>query len=544
MNILIVDDEPMIREWFQMTVERLGQEYAIAGEASDGEEALRFCEKHAVDLVVTDVKMPGMNGLELLKRLKEMKPGLRVVIFSSYSEFQFAAEALKLGAREYMLKAEITLKELGGILTRIKREMEMEQGERMEVSSLRTMLNQNELALRTAYFRELLDGKSVAETEERFEEQMRLFRTPLAAKNLTLLAVSLIRDGEGEKSIRLREPKLLELAVTNIIDETLQNEIGNGCSLLLRDDTYVVLANADATGMKSRREMLLIAASRIAEHLSKFLGAEAAIGISTTYSRLSYLVGQLREALEASEQDLFYGERSIVFPPAASEPHAAAGEVYALRDEFRSRMESGQFGLAGERLKELLDKLGAEKALVPKQARAVVLELVYIAIGKARQIGGVSAELDEVYGNAPYEIQRLSYRRLRDWAIASIGNIQDWIDRHRKKYGEATQRAIDYIRARFSNDPTLQEVADHVHLSRTYFSELFKKETGMNFNEFLIQVRLEHAKRLLSERAMRVSEVAERVGYGNASYFIKVFKKQFGVSPYEYMESLHGTRNR
>jgi AraC-like DNA-binding protein len=373
---------------------------------------------------------------------------------------------------------------------------------------------------------------------------MAAFRTALAAKNLTLMAVNLIRDGDGAKRMRLREPRLLELAVTNIMNETVLNELGSGCSLLLREDTYIVLMNAEVTGLKSRRETLLIAASRISEHLAEYLGAEAAIGISTTYSRLSFLGEQLREALEASEHYLFYGERGIAFPETAPEPMSVTGEIRALRDDFRVRMETGQFALAGERSEELLKKLGDEKSLAPKQARAVALELVYTAIGKARQIGGAAEELDGVYGNAPYEIQRLGYHGLRAWTMETLGGIQDWIDRHRRKYGEAAQNAIDYIRLRFAEELSLQEVADHVHLSRTYFSELFKKETGMNFNEFLIQVRLENAKALLSERSMKVSEVAEKVGYGNASYFIKVFKKQYGLSPYEYMESLHGTRHR
>lgn len=120
MNILIVDDERIIREWFRMTVDKLGGDCRIIGEAASGEDALEFCRQHQVDLVVTDVKMPGMDGLELIKRLKEEQPGVRSVIFSSYSEFHFAAEALKLGANEYILKAEITLPGLEDILQKIK----------------------------------------------------------------------------------------------------------------------------------------------------------------------------------------------------------------------------------------------------------------------------------------------------------------------------------------------------------------------------------------------------------------------------------------
>ncbi|MFS0724939.1 response regulator transcription factor [Paenibacillus sp. 1P07SE] len=545
MKLLIVDDEPMIREWFGMTVERLGDPYTIVGEAANGEEALEFCAAHEVDLVVTDVKMPGMDGLELLRHLKERYPQLRVVIFSSHDEFQFATQALKLGAREYVLKAEITLHELGEMLQKIKRDLDMEQGKLNEMDKLRFFLNQHELALRTAYFRDLLLG--TPGSAEQFQEKIRLFKTNLTERNLTLIAVGLIQGSAEHRPPAIPDPGLLELAVTNIINETVHNELASGCSLLYRDEVYVVLLNAEASGMKSRREKLLLTATRIAENLQRFVKVETAIAISTTYSGLQYLGEQLKEACDALDSRLFYGQSGIVIPSTDVYPPRSdteTGPVYRLRDEFCQQLEAGRLQEAQDKLLQLLQVIGEARRMAPKQTKAVILDLIYKTIAEARKQSVPPELLDSVYGDAHWHIQQIHYHRLIPWTEQAITRIFDEIAQHRRKYGEAVRKACGYVEQHFGEEILLQHIAEHVHLSRTYFSELFKKETGVTFNEYVTGVRMEKAKMLLKEQPLKVSEAAERVGYGNTSHFIKLFKKHTGFSPMEYMASHHGTRPR
>jgi Response regulator containing CheY-like receiver domain and AraC-type DNA-binding domain len=534
MNILIVDDEPMIREWFQMTVERTSGEYRIAGEASNGEEALAFCLSHPVDLVVTDIKMPGMNGIDLIKALKEELPHIRSVVFSSYSEFQFAAEALKFGASEYILKAEITLAGLEEILQKIKKDIDLDQRAASEMNALRYRLNESQMTLRNVYFRELLSGSK--EAAHGFKEQMERLQISLSEKHLSLLAVGIIHSKDKGAALRIQEESLLQNAVINILDETLQHELGNGCSFFYRPNLYIMLCNSSHTGMKSQRESLLVLASRASEHLKKFIGASAVIGISHVYSKLAYLPEQLSEALEAADRHLFYGDPSITW---YEDSGIAVGSFNSKgwTEAFQSYLESGLTSQAGQFLERLMDEVETGKLLSAKQARALVLEFIYIAINRGRTVGVPMEKLEELYIDAHVEVQRYeTFYALSGWAKETLRRIKERISAQSPKYGEAVERACEYIAMHYAEDMLLQDIADHVHLSRTYISELFKKETGMNYNEYLMQVRMEKAKELLKKSVHKVADAASLVGYSNTSYFIKLFKSYTGLSPAEYSE--------
>jgi len=535
MNILIVDDEPMIREWFRMTVEKSGGGYRIVGEQSNGLDALEFCRTHSVDLVVTDIKMPGMSGIELIKELKEEMPKVKSVVFSSYTEFQFAADALKFGASEYILKAEITLSGLVEVLQKIKKDIDFELRAEIEMNALRYRVNESQYTIRNTYFRDLLKGGTDA--VQQFDSRMRQFQIKLSEKQLSLLVIGIVRSEEQSKPLRIHEADLLENAVTNILDETVQNEIGNGCSFLYQPNLYVLLCNSVHTGMKSQRESLLILAHRIREHLHKFVGAATVIGISHAYSKLSYLPEQLSEALEASDRHLFYSESGIDW---YGEESSSLSKSYipVSTPMFYDYLERGLTEKVLSALELVMEEAGSAKLLSSKQARALVLEFVYAAINRARSSGVPMTRMEQLYADAHVEVSScMSFQQLWNWVRMTIQAVMEAMSEQRPQYAPAVQQACEYIAEHFANDIMLQDIASHVHLSRTYISELFKKETGMNYNEYLMKVRMEKAKDLLTKERWKISEVAGRVGYANTSYFIKLFKSYTGHSPLEFMEA-------
>lgn len=547
MNILIVDDEPMIREWFRMTVDRLGGDYRIAGEAANGREAIEFCRRERVDLVVTDVKMPGMNGLELIRLLKEEQPELRSVIFSSYNEFQFAAEALKFGASEYVLKAEVTLAGLQDILEKIGRDMALAACHKQEVISLRHVLHENEQGLRSVYFRELLQGSRQA--AQQFESRMAFFKCKLVERNLTLLSLGIIRLPRQEAAMKIREGELLQTAVINIVNETLEQETGGGCAIHYADDRYLLFVNAASSSMKSQRELLLLAASRIIEHLRRFIGIESAIGISSTSSRLAHVTDQAEEAAEALDGLLFYGESGLAFYQSRDRE----GENVVGREQpepllpaaFKRLVEEGLLGEAAAEFERLTQAVTSGQALTAKQARAAVLEMIYAVIHKARCSKVPAEQVEAIYGETPERVAgAATFYDLQTWATEIIRQLFALIESSLPRYVEPIEKACRYIRREYNREITLQEIAGHVHLSRTYFSELFKKETGVTFNEYLMQARMEKAKEIMQQGPVRVADLAETLGYAGASYFIKLFRKHSGMSPAEYMERLNRPRNR
>ncbi|MDD9268200.1 response regulator [Paenibacillus sp. GCM10023248] len=539
MNILIVDDEPMIREWFQLTVEKSGGDYRIAGEAANGIQAIEFCRTHDVDLVVTDVKMPGMNGIELIQALKEEMPRVRSVVFSSYNEFQFAAEALKFGASEYILKAEITLQGLVDILHKIKKDIELDHRAVRELNELRYRVNESQLTLRSSYFRELVDGKP--EATALFNSKLDMFHVRLSEKQLTLVLIGIHRSAEVNSALRIQEEGLLQNAVTNIVDETLLNEIGNGCSFLYKPNVYVVLCNSIHTSMKSQRESLLLFANRAMDNLKKFIGASTVIGISHSYSKLAYLPEQLAEVMAAADRHLFYEQPGILWCEEAGLTENRRNNTDWTAD-FYDHLDKGLSEKARASFEEMMNKLAVHKMLSAKQVKAIVLELVYATLNRARADGVAADQLEHLYLEAHVEVMKLiTFNELFHWAGRTLDYILERMHERRPVYGEAVQLACEYIGQHYAEDIVLQDIADHVHLSRTYISELFKRETGMNYNEYLIQIRMEKAKQALKQKDWKVMDIAAHVGYANASHFIKLFKNYTGLSPYEYMKSLRGS---
>ncbi|QTH41056.1 response regulator [Cohnella sp. LGH] len=216
MNILIVDDEAQIRRWFETLLQRTGLDINVAGACGNGKEALEFCREHPVDLVITDIKMPVMDGLQLIRQLVERQPGVRSLILSSYDEFKYASEALKLGASEYILKAEVTVDGL----------------REDEVHSLKSRLNENRYALRAIYFKELLKGQPAAVRE--FRDKMIWLDVPLSDKHPMLMTLSLDDYPSCLSEAKIRTPELLESAILNILDETVRGETGGRLQLPVR----------------------------------------------------------------------------------------------------------------------------------------------------------------------------------------------------------------------------------------------------------------------------------------------------------------------
>ncbi|TXK83977.1 response regulator [Paenibacillus sp. N3.4] len=536
MNILIVDDEPIIRQWFAMTIEKIGSPYRIVGEAGNGVEALQFCQQQQVDLVVTDIKMPQMDGIDLLKQLQQEHPHVRSLILSSYGEFEYAAEALKHGASDYLLKAEVTTDSLRESFDKIRRVWMLEHHKIKEVDQLKGFVNENQVSLRSVYLLKLFEGKP--NELEQFHKQMSYFQVSLSEKQLTLFAVG-INLGEH---VKIKERELRNLAIINIIDETLKDEEGNGCSFSFDDNLFVALLNVEQTSTKTQRERLFLNANQISNHLNRFLGITSSIGISRTYHTLTQIPVQWSEAKEALQHRMFYGERSIVFYLELhhTDRKVAQQDVKTFLSEFARRVDAGDTLQALEQLRLFFQEIEWRKHWSDKQVKAVCVELIIICLQRLRNLELLTEESAALYENVHIHIQQqVTFAALKLWVTEKAQHLMGVFDNNLRKYCEPVMQACSYIKQHYQEEISLQQLAGHVHLSRTYFCELFKKETEISFNDYLTEIRMEKAKELLKNKDLKIGTLAEIIGYSNASYFIKLFRKSTNLSPLEYREHLY-----
>ncbi|WP_284645165.1 response regulator [Paenibacillus silviterrae] len=538
MNIIIVDDEAQIRRWIELLVRKIELPVHIVAMCSNGKEALDACITGDVDIVITDIKMPVMDGIELIHRVKEVRPSIPFLILSSYSEFHYATEALKAGANDYLLKAEITAPGLAEALSKLWSGVEKERNRELELSRLKNTLNGNQYAIRSFYFAELLKGKMAAIQE--FDERMSTLRIRLNRNRIVLMAIRSDDRTEGRTSdsVKIADPDLLDSAVINIIDETLLTEAGSGCSFVYEQGFYIAVFNYEHWKGRTLREITLQYAHRIAGYVSGYLGLSVSIGISLPSLDISGLGQQLQEASRALHHKLFYGRRTISWysDEPVSVQSAAPGSGHLYLERLSAELERGQFVQALESLRDALKQVGEAMLWSEKEVKAFCVECAFLMQRTLRKHNPSSGLF--MGPEAPHEeiAQLVTFEQVSSWLLSRFERDMKEVKESQPAYSEAIRKVCEYMKTQYSQEVSLQQAAHYVHLNRNYLSELFKKETGISFNDYLTQIRIEKAKELLLKGETKIGLLAEQIGYPDGSYMSKVFKKVTGMTPMEFKQ--------
>ncbi|GFZ88860.1 hypothetical protein GCM10008018_38750 [Paenibacillus marchantiophytorum] len=537
MNIIIVDDEAQIRRWFEILVQKIEIPVHLIASCSNGKEALEVCRNMDVHVVITDIKMPVMDGIAFITQLKTERPSIQCLILSSYSEFHYASEAMKAGASEYLLKAEVTVEEISKALRKAKAEIERERDRNQEVSSLKSTIHMNQYALRSLYFGDLLRGKRIA--AEEFEEKMETLRIPLKSRHLMVMAIRCDDPIEARNQAKIRDSDLLDSAVINIIDETLLTEANSGCCFVFDKETYVAVFNCALLGEKSLREMTLQYAHRISGCLQNLLGISVSVGISMPSLNIASMGQQLEEASEVLNHKRFYARKSISW--FSDEPSTSTARNYTLLptclEKVSVQLDRDQFAAALHDIGEVMEAIGIELQFTEKEVKAFCMEAVFLlqrTLRRIRTTAGLAfhARETDIWHE---EIAHLpTFERVSAWLLARAGHVLAEAETLQHPYSDTIRKVCDFVRKHYAEGVSLQEAADYVHLNRNYLSELFKKETGNSYNDYLTQVRINKVKELILDGETQIGRLSEKVGYPDGSYLSKVFKKVTGMTPLEF----------
>ncbi|WP_274362565.1 response regulator [Paenibacillus thermotolerans] len=478
-NVLIVDDEPLARAGLRTLYDWSANGFKVVGEASNGKRALHTLKEHPVDIVITDISMPVMDGLELSKAVREQYPNVKIVLLSCHNEFEFAREGMRLGASDYLLKARLEPNDLHRSLSRVQAQLIQEKRSHGERSLLAAL--------------------------EGFEE----WRPPAAGRGPVRYAVAVCSP---EAPSADRYDRLTEL---------FYRLLPNGYAVRYGNKQIVLWCPVE----KDR-----CAPEQVTELHGQWqqAGLACTVGISAVYHNDSELTKAYQEALSSLQRIFFDG----------------SGCVYTVSQHVRSgkeMMDSAKFQECKIALKhaltegftekgyELLIKIAASwdaastRAEVADQAKEIVHVLLSTAPAHKADWAEQLAEID-----------RCSHiRALKAHLFILFDRVCPANNENKGFHGKWIQKAVDYIKSRYHEDIGLSDAAAHISMSRNYFSEQFKKHTGMTFIDFLTSTRLHAAKQLLQEGNYKIYEVAERCGFNDVKHFSKQFRKVFGMSPKE-----------
>jgi len=505
-KVMLVDDEVLAIEHMRGLISWQSLGYQVVCTATRPAEALRLAREHRPELVIADIVMPGMDGLALSKELLGEGTVLKIVLLTSYKEFEYAKEALKLGVANYWVKhemdAETVKRELGGLREEIESERRARKNDR------------GRLIVDWLGGRALSDEQwrtATAESGGKFDRYHLLVLQ--ADRSFPVLPGTVREEVELPAEWPEGEEKELLAAVRFL----------GGHFVLVYGDNAV-------RGEGKMRDALERKASEAVRTLERLTGSRVSAALAYGLANRTDVPGRLGDALKLLERSIFFGPRCLIrlndrwrgggkaAPPWHWEEDAA--EIRGLLADRKHKEAAAALAASFGRASEARDGDGFSDLC--RQSAA--------AINRSRAAIGLPPLAEE---------------RSEDWT--SLAGILAWFQAELKRLAEADagrpavsrkiQQALDFLEQNYA-DPEIDAdaVAREIGLSRDHLRHVFKEETGKTVLDRLTDIRMDRAKRLLDEGALKVYEIAERVGYRNGQYFSQVFRKTAGMTPLEYME--------
>lgn len=518
-RVLLVDDEEDIRVGISRKMDWEGLGFTLVGEAENGRDALELAETLEPDLVLTDIKMPFMDGLELCRILTERLPASKFVVFSGFDDFEYAKQAVRMNVSEYILKP-INAAELSDVLRKLKGQLDAERTERQNMELLRSRYEENLPVLRELFCTRLLEGRIPAG-----EEAERAARLDIDLTGQAWVAALVHTDDAGGE--------LTALSVQQLLEENLVLE---GCS------SRAFLYNDSVAVLTSFQHPLSIydyigAVDRICTLAESYLGLTVTVGIGTPCAEPAGLPQSTEGARSALDYRRIVGTGRAIY---IGDLEPDTGDRLSF-DENDERELTAAVKLGGEaEVRTAVDRLTARlraSGLPMAQCSLFFLELLTCLLKLARS---ADLPLEEVFGagfTGTVQVTDFpSPEALRDWCMERCLRIQSLIRRQRTDTaGRMVERAKDFISQHYGDSGlSVERLCEYLHLSAAYFSTLFKRETGMSFTAYVTVVRMEAAAELLRNTEEKTYLIAQRCGYEDPNYFSYVFKRHFGTTPTKY----------
>lgn len=501
-RVLVVDDEPMIREGLCALIEWEEYGYEVADTAANGQEAVEKCSGLQPDLIIIDIRMPGMNGMEAIATIRERGFRQHVLILSGYADFNYARQAITLRTDGYLLKP-VDEEELTANLLRLRAELDQARQHNGEVA----VLEQERRLLSL-----LANETQVPGTGE--EPGWRGYELML----IRLLSLQELEAGE-------------EMAFKQAVSRQLHSQL-RGIAVLLGPN-IVLLAEKGYTATLRRTELY-----ELLESTAAASGQELAVVYGGAVSNWEEVADSYKRAQQGMRRRFFYPAGQLIYAAevdtAIRESGGEAGKLLLEQEELLSSklylaLDAGNSEAAAALLKEAGDRLVAS-GCDEKELKASCMRWVNSVIRKLEQ---TSAGLRQQHYGAELLALTKEYRysRYMERLVELLGTLCSELDG--LAGGRQMKKMIDMIRRNYRENLKLEALAELFGYSSAYLGKLFKQTTGESFNTYLDKVRMARAKELLSE-GLKVYEAAEQVGYTNVDYFHSKFKKYVGTSPSEW----------
>ncbi len=525
---IIVDDEELVCKGLRKHFDWNSYDIDILADLPDGQKAFEFVQENPIDLLITDVRMPYMDGITLAKNVRELYPQTKVIFVSGYDDVAYLKKALKVEAVDYILKS-IDLEELKETVSRVVQIMDTENKRKKSFEDMERLLNQSFPLLQERFLITLI--KDEIENLDLIRDQIKFFNIPLNEDTCYCVLVLQVHENYSViNTMTERERQLRSLKIQTECSEVAV-KYGKTICFKSRQHEYVLILSLQGEGYE---ETLLQVSEELQDRLKEGLDAGVSIGISDRYKGFKNIKNSYENASKAiSKQYLLDNSLTISVDKY---------EVDEGLKEFKDKAEKkliellshGSTEQVSQVLSELLDDVSSRSSEEDQQNL-----LIFLLLLPSRLITDVKVKKKSHYSNqkkileqflccADFQEQCDLIQRLYTEVVMLMNSLSKTpsnalIDQVRKTIDERYMEQID-----------IGTLAEEAYLTPTYLCVLFKQVTGSTINEYLTLTRVEKAKKLLVDPRIKLYDICYKVGYLSPSYFSRLFKKYVGITPSEY----------
>lgn len=527
LKLMIVDDESLFREALRKTIDWRELGYEVICEAENGIDALEKIAQFRPHVVLADINMPFMDGIELAAEVKQNGLDICFIIITGYEEFAYARQAIEVGVENYLLKP-VDERELMKLLAAVKKRIDG------QLDDLKKQIKVYKPLLKEMLLGSLLQGTRLFASEEWRQLKESLAIDP-DDRPYQVIAIEI----DGRKEWSQEDKRLWAFAVSNIMRDLLEAD----CVFEICSDHQHVCAVIHIKEPDAGWPVDLVqVCGKIRGAVLKYLKLDLTIGISNTHQGFEFLPSSYEDALYAIGNRHMFGDNKVIRYGDIIVSNETALRIYSIEQRQRLLM-AARLKDAGEVegvLEEVFGEIRKANASI-ELAKNKCLELVSTYI---EYVEGTGNEIRRVFGDDESLSRELKEKKsLEEWEswIKSIYRKALRADlihagQGMSKTVEQAKKYIDQNLGRF--DLKIDDIARHVYIGYGRLCELFKKETGVTINTYITEARIQRAKKLIDEGHHNVSAVSALVGYADANYFGKCFKKKYRLAPAKYIDNL------
>lgn len=547
-KVFLVEDEYAIREGIKKSVDWEKNGFELVGEAGDGEVAFPKIVKSKPDILITDIRMPFMDGLELSKLVKKELPDIRIVVLSGYDDFNYAKEAISIGVDEYILKpvsGDNLMEELGRIAESIKvkkQEQELRSKYIRDREEIRILEQQK-------FLHDVIGGKmSMGESLELGKELGIDITAAYYATVLMQVFPKNVQSIDAEEYSSSKEATYVKLReIYNDKEHVyLYEQVGDVLCFLERADDEEDIKKNIRTGIDDIKQMI-----------SEYDDLMFFISVGKIVNRIRDVNSSYTDASKKFAERYMYTDSFVFYEESEGDKEGIREDVRGDRKDSSSGnldinsldvsmlskktvyhfLRNGTLSEIDDLVNEYFESMGGEAIESIMLRQYVLMESMLSAVAFLETFGMNKENISETLGDLSNPMQ---YAESVDSAKDYIRELLTCLIEYRnqmsdKRYIEIIDKAKEYIQDNYKNDDmSLQTVASYVNVSSNHFSAIFRRETGDTFIDYLTTVRMDKAKDLLTCTSMKTSDVGFEVGYRDPHYFSYIFKKTQGMSPKEY----------